>query len=113
MESAQEELREFQEGSREYEAELEMQLQQLDTRNRDLLSENARLQVEVETAKVRRGPGTLVYARPPGGGELARQARAVGVPASPVRGAGADLGCRKHFSPARAILAIRGRLLSS
>ncbi|KAL7979343.1 hypothetical protein Chor_015367 [Crotalus horridus] len=51
VESAQEELREFQEGSREYEAELEMQLQQLETRNRDLLSENARLQMEVETVK--------------------------------------------------------------
>ncbi|XP_013925509.1 PREDICTED: nuclear distribution protein nudE homolog 1 [Thamnophis sirtalis] len=51
VESAQEELREFQEGSREYEAELETQLQQLETRNRDLLSENARLQMEVETAK--------------------------------------------------------------
>uniref|UniRef100_A0A803STG0 NudE neurodevelopment protein 1 n=1 Tax=Anolis carolinensis TaxID=28377 RepID=A0A803STG0_ANOCA len=37
--NAQEELREFQEGSREYEAELEMQLQQMETRNRDLLSE--------------------------------------------------------------------------
>lgn len=57
MESAQEELREFQEGSREYEAELEMQLQQLETRNRDLLSENARLQMEVETVKVSRTPG--------------------------------------------------------
>ncbi|XP_026539124.1 nuclear distribution protein nudE homolog 1 [Notechis scutatus] len=51
VQSAQEELREFQEGSREYEAELETQLQQLETRNRDLLLENARLQVEVETVK--------------------------------------------------------------
>ncbi|XP_062999671.1 nuclear distribution protein nudE homolog 1 [Elgaria multicarinata webbii] len=50
-ESAQEELREFQEGSREYEAELEMQLQQLESRNRDLLSENNRLRVEVESVK--------------------------------------------------------------
>lgn len=74
VESAQEELREFQEGSREYEAELEMQLQQLETRNRDLLLENARLQMEVETVKVRRGSGALRGARPPGnrGGELAR-----------------------------------------
>lgn len=86
MESSQEELREFQEGSREYEAELEMQLQQLETRNRDLLSENARLQMEVETVKVRREPGTLLYARLPGGGDGARHARAGGVPASPVRG---------------------------
>uniref|UniRef100_A0A8C5WT31 NudE neurodevelopment protein 1 n=1 Tax=Laticauda laticaudata TaxID=8630 RepID=A0A8C5WT31_LATLA len=51
VQSAQEELHEFQEGSREYEAELETQLQQLETRNRDLLLENARLQVEVETVK--------------------------------------------------------------
>ncbi|XP_015746059.1 nuclear distribution protein nudE homolog 1 isoform X1 [Python bivittatus] len=50
-ENAQEELREFQEGSREYEAELEMQLQQLESRNRDLLSENSRLQMEVESVK--------------------------------------------------------------
>ncbi|XP_063171058.1 nuclear distribution protein nudE homolog 1 isoform X2 [Candoia aspera] len=50
-ESAQEELHEFQEGSREYEAELEMQLQQLESRNRDLLSENSRLQMEVESVK--------------------------------------------------------------
>ncbi|XP_026580213.1 nuclear distribution protein nudE homolog 1-like, partial [Pseudonaja textilis] len=51
VQSAQEELREFREGSREYEAELETQLQQLETRNRDLLLENARLQAEVETVK--------------------------------------------------------------
>lgn len=52
-ENTQEELREFQEGSREYEAELETQLQQIETRNRDLLSENNRLRVELETIKVR------------------------------------------------------------
>ncbi|XP_061455626.1 nuclear distribution protein nudE homolog 1 [Rhineura floridana] len=50
-ENAQEELREFQEGSREYEAELEMQLQQTESRNRDLLSENNRLWMEVESVK--------------------------------------------------------------
>ncbi|XP_067317413.1 nuclear distribution protein nudE homolog 1-like [Anolis sagrei] len=49
--NAQEELREFQEGSREYEAELEMQLQQMETRNRDLLSENHRLRGEIEAVK--------------------------------------------------------------
>lgn len=53
-ENTQEELREFQEGSREYEAELETQLQQIETRNRDLLSENNRLRMELETIKVRR-----------------------------------------------------------
>ncbi|XP_001374895.1 nuclear distribution protein nudE homolog 1 isoform X1 [Monodelphis domestica] len=50
-ENTQEELREFQEGSREYEAELETQLQQIETRNRDLLSENNRLRMELETIK--------------------------------------------------------------
>ena len=38
--NTQEQLREFQKGSREYEAELETQLQQTETRNWDLLSEN-------------------------------------------------------------------------
>uniref|UniRef100_A0A8D2LRA5 NudE neurodevelopment protein 1 n=1 Tax=Varanus komodoensis TaxID=61221 RepID=A0A8D2LRA5_VARKO len=47
-ENAQEELREFQEGSREYEAELELQLQQAEARNRELLAENSRLQGELE-----------------------------------------------------------------
>ncbi|XP_014351050.1 nuclear distribution protein nudE homolog 1 [Latimeria chalumnae] len=50
-ENAQEELQEFQEGSREYEAELEIQLQQTEARNRDLLSENNRLRMELETIK--------------------------------------------------------------
>uniref|UniRef100_A0A8D0DGE8 NudE neurodevelopment protein 1 n=1 Tax=Salvator merianae TaxID=96440 RepID=A0A8D0DGE8_SALMN len=50
-EDAQEELREFQEGSREYEAELEAQLQQAESRNRDLLSDNGRLQTEIELVK--------------------------------------------------------------
>lgn len=50
-ENTQEELREFQEGSREYEAELETQLQQIETRNRDLLSENNRLRMELESVK--------------------------------------------------------------
>lgn len=52
-ENTQEELREFQEGSREYEAELETQLQQTESRNRDLLSENNRLRMELESVKVR------------------------------------------------------------
>uniref|UniRef100_A0ABM5F0F2 Nuclear distribution protein nudE homolog 1 n=1 Tax=Pogona vitticeps TaxID=103695 RepID=A0ABM5F0F2_9SAUR len=50
-ENAQDELREFQEGSREYEAELEMQLQQVETRNRDLLADNNRLRMEIESVK--------------------------------------------------------------
>ncbi|XP_019368365.1 PREDICTED: nuclear distribution protein nudE homolog 1 isoform X2 [Gavialis gangeticus] len=50
-ENTQEELREFQEGSREYEAELETQLQQTESRNRDLLSENNRLRMELESIK--------------------------------------------------------------
>ncbi|KAL1779994.1 nuclear distribution protein nudE-like 1 isoform X1 [Sigmodon hispidus] len=50
-ENTQEELREFQEGSREYEAELETQLQQIETRNRDLLLENNRLRMELESVK--------------------------------------------------------------
>nr|XP_048311647.1 nuclear distribution protein nudE homolog 1-like [Myodes glareolus] len=49
--NTQEELREFQEGSREYEAELETQLQQTETRNWDLLSENNRLRMELETVR--------------------------------------------------------------
>ncbi|XP_064009966.1 nuclear distribution protein nudE homolog 1 isoform X2 [Pogoniulus pusillus] len=50
-ENTQEELHEFQEGSREYEAELETQLQQTESRNRDLLSENNRLRMELESVK--------------------------------------------------------------
>ncbi|NXC54632.1 NDE1 protein, partial [Aleadryas rufinucha] len=54
-ENTQEELREFQEGSREYEAELETQLQQTESRNRDLLSENNRLRMELESVKAGAG----------------------------------------------------------
>ncbi|KAK7168269.1 hypothetical protein R3I94_002351 [Phoxinus phoxinus] len=48
---AQEELQEFQEGSRELEAELEAQLGQAEHRIRDLQSENQRLRSEVDTLK--------------------------------------------------------------
>ncbi|XP_031416737.1 nuclear distribution protein nudE-like 1-A isoform X1 [Clupea harengus] len=48
---AQEELLEFQEGSRELEAELEAQLGQAESRMRDLQGENERLQNEVESLK--------------------------------------------------------------
>ncbi|CAH2307019.1 nuclear distribution nudE homolog 1 [Pelobates cultripes] len=50
-EDAQEELQEFQEASREYEAELEAQLQQTEGRNRDIISENNRLRMELESIK--------------------------------------------------------------
>ncbi|XP_026095892.1 nuclear distribution protein nudE-like 1-B [Carassius auratus] len=48
---AQEELQEFQEGSRELEAELEAQLGQAEHRMRDLQSENQRLKSEVDILK--------------------------------------------------------------
>lgn len=49
---AQEELQEFQEGSRELEAELEAQLGQAEHRLRDLQTENERLKNEVSNLKV-------------------------------------------------------------
>lgn len=52
---AQEELLEFQEGSRELEAELEAQLGQAEHRMKDLQSENQRLKNEVESLKVTAG----------------------------------------------------------
>ncbi|XP_054898787.1 nuclear distribution protein nudE-like 1-A isoform X4 [Poeciliopsis prolifica] len=52
-EEAQEELLEFQEGSRELEAELEAQLGQAEHRVKDLHAENQRLKNEVETLKER------------------------------------------------------------
>ncbi|XP_053565853.1 nuclear distribution protein nudE-like 1 isoform X3 [Bombina bombina] len=48
---ARDELLEFQEGSRELEAELEAQLVQAEQRNRDLLADNQRLKYEVESLK--------------------------------------------------------------
>ncbi|XP_032430926.1 nuclear distribution protein nudE-like 1-A isoform X3 [Xiphophorus hellerii] len=52
-EEAQEELLEYQEGSRELEAELEAQLGQAEHRVKDLHSENQRLKNELETLKER------------------------------------------------------------
>jgi len=52
FQEAREELTEFQEGSRELEAELEAQLVQAEQRNRDLQADNQRLKYEVETLKV-------------------------------------------------------------
>lgn len=61
---AQEELQEFQQMSRDYEVELETELKQLDTRNRELLSANNRLRMELENYKVVRhgGFGRHAYA---------------------------------------------------
>ncbi|XP_054463657.1 LOW QUALITY PROTEIN: nuclear distribution protein nudE homolog 1-A-like [Anoplopoma fimbria] len=50
-EEAQEELQEFQQMSRDYEVELETELKQCETRNRELLSTNHRLHMELENYK--------------------------------------------------------------
>ncbi|XP_038676011.1 nuclear distribution protein nudE homolog 1 isoform X1 [Scyliorhinus canicula] len=49
--NTREELIEFQEGSRELEAELETQLEHAENRNRDLLSDNNRLRMELDLFK--------------------------------------------------------------
>ncbi|XP_030264199.1 nuclear distribution protein nudE homolog 1-like [Sparus aurata] len=50
-EEAQEELQEFQQMSRDYEVELETELKQCETRNRELVAANNRLRMEVENYK--------------------------------------------------------------
>lgn len=55
-EEAQEELQEFQQMSRDYEVELETELKQCEVRNRELVSANSRLKMELENYKVHR-PG--------------------------------------------------------
>lgn len=50
-EEAQEELQEFQQMSRDYEVELETELKQCEARNRELLSANNRLRMELENYK--------------------------------------------------------------
>uniref|UniRef100_A0A3Q3XDQ7 NUDE domain-containing protein n=1 Tax=Mola mola TaxID=94237 RepID=A0A3Q3XDQ7_MOLML len=50
-EEAQEELQEFQQMSRDYEVELETELKQCEVRNRELLSANNRLRMELESYK--------------------------------------------------------------
>ncbi|KAM9792484.1 nuclear distribution protein nudE homolog 1 [Neosynchiropus ocellatus] len=50
-EESQEELQEFQQMSRDYEAELEAELKQCEGRNKELRSENSRLQIELENIK--------------------------------------------------------------
>lgn len=49
---AQEELQEFQQMSRDYEAELETELKQCEGRNKELLLDNNRLRMELESIKV-------------------------------------------------------------
>ena len=51
-EEAQEELQEFQQMSRDYEVELETELKQCEARNRELLSANNRLRMDLESYKV-------------------------------------------------------------
>lgn len=51
-EEAREELQEFQQMSRDYEAELETELKQCEGRNKELLLDNNRLYMELETIKV-------------------------------------------------------------
>lgn len=51
-EEAQEELQEFQQMSRDYEAELETELKQCDARYRELLTTSNRLRMELENYKV-------------------------------------------------------------
>lgn len=50
---SQAELEEFQQMSRDYEAELEMELKQCESRNKELLLDNNRLNMELENIKVR------------------------------------------------------------
>ncbi|CAL8332515.1 unnamed protein product [Merluccius merluccius] len=50
-EEAQEELQEFQQMSRDYEAELETELKHCEARNKELLSDNNRLRVELESIR--------------------------------------------------------------
>ncbi|XP_071770023.1 nuclear distribution protein nudE homolog 1-like [Centroberyx gerrardi] len=50
-EEAQEELQEFQQMSRDYEAELETELKHCEARNKELLSDNSRLRMELESIK--------------------------------------------------------------
>lgn len=52
MEETQEELQEFQQMSRDYEAELETELKQCEGRNKELLMDNNRLRMELDSVKV-------------------------------------------------------------
>lgn len=50
---SQAELQEFQQMSRDYEAELEAELKQYEGRNKELLFDNNRLHMELENIKVK------------------------------------------------------------
>ena len=52
-EEAHEELQEFQQMSRDYEAELETELKHCEARNKELLSDNSRLRMELDNIRVR------------------------------------------------------------
>ena len=60
LQEARDELDEFQEGSRELEAELEMQLEQAEARQRELLAAKTRLETENESLKVNRKISTKI-----------------------------------------------------
>lgn len=60
LQEARDELDEFQEGSRELEAELETQLEQAEARQRELLAAKTRLETENESLKVNAGILTLM-----------------------------------------------------
>lgn len=60
---SQAELEEFQQMSRDYEAELETELKQCENRNKELLLDNNRLRIELENIKV--GPMHLYYSLAP------------------------------------------------
>lgn len=59
-EEAQLELAEFQQMSRDYESELETELKQCEARNKELLSANNRLRMELDNYKVHSWRGTAV-----------------------------------------------------
>lgn len=60
---SQAELEEFQQMSRDYEAELETELKQCESRNKELLLDNNRLRIELENIKV--GQMHLYYSLAP------------------------------------------------
>ena len=60
LQETKEELDEFQEGSRELEAELEAQLEQAEARQRELLSNKTRLETDNENLKVHLYPSCYI-----------------------------------------------------
>ena len=63
LQEARDELEEFQEGSRELEAELETQLEQAESRQRELLAAKVRLEAENESLKVSALRRSWVYGK--------------------------------------------------